>query len=121
EPIEEEAVEEAGEDYDIDEDEWALTPEGIVRRAAWNKGLRCRRNYGPLAIPVAFVKWKVAVYIDASEESKRDRDALEKDGWIVMNYNSADVTDGQDQAVEIRDAVKSQTRLMKKKKKKKKA
>ena len=117
----EEAFEDAGDDFDIDEDEWAMTPEGIVRRAAWNKGLRCRRNYGPLAIPVAFVRWKVAVYVDADESTERDRESLAKDGWVVVNYKSSDITDGQEQAEELRDTVKSQMRALKKKKKKKKA
>ncbi len=115
------AFEEAGDDFDIDEDEWAMTPEGIVRRAAWNKGLRCRRNYGPLAIPVAFVRWKVAVYVDADETTEENRSKLEKDGWIVVNYDSSKITDGQEQAEELRDTVKSQMRALKKKKKKKKA
>ena len=34
-----------------------------LRRATWNKGLRCRRDYGGHKIPVAFVKGKVAVYV----------------------------------------------------------
>lgn len=117
----EEAFEDGGDDFDIDEDEWAMTPEGIVRRAAWNKGLRCRRNYGPLAIPVAFVRWKVAVYVDAEESTERDRESLAKDGWVVVNYKSSKITDGQEQAEELRDIVKSQMRALKKKKKKKKA
>ena len=117
----EEAFEDGGDDFDIDEDEWAMTPEGIVRRAAWNKGLRCRRNYGPLAIPVAFVRWKVAVYVDAEESTERDRESLAKDGWVVVNYKSSKITDGHEQAEELRDIVKSQMRALKKKKKKKKA
>ena len=118
-PIEESAEED--DEFDIDDDEWAMTPEGIVRRAAWNKGLRCRRNYGPLAIPVAFVRWKVAVYVDADESTDRNRESLKDDGWIVITYNSSDITDGQVQAEELRDVVKSQMRALKKKKKKKKA
>ena len=123
-PAEEPAVEEIegfeeGGDEDFDDfDEWALTPEGIVRRAAWNKGLRCRREYGPLAIPIAFVKPKVAVYV--GEDAEPNRAKLEKDGWIVLHYEEADVTDGQAQAEEIKDAAKSQLRAQKKKKKKKK-
>ena len=123
-PAEEPAVEEIegfeeGGDEDFDDfDEWALTPEGIVRRAAWNKGLRCRREYGPLEIPIAFVKPKVAVYVGQDAEVNRAK--LEKDGWIVLHYEEADVTDGQAQAEEIKDAAKSQLRAQKKKKKKKK-
>ena len=113
-----EGFEEGGDEGFDDFDEWALTPEGIVRRAAWNKGLRCRREYGPLEIPIAFVKPKVAVYVGQDAEVNRAK--LEKDGWIVLHYEEADVTDGQAQAEEIKDAAKSQLRAQKKKKKKKK-
>ena len=105
-------------EFDEEEFNWDLTPEGILRRAAWNKKLRCRRNYGELAIPVAFVKGKVAVYVDADASAVKGN--LEADGWVVLSYNGLDITDGEKQAVEIRDAVKSQLRKMKKGKKKKK-
>ena len=105
-------------DFDSDEFQWDLTPEGVLRRAAWNKKLRCRRNYGDLQIPVAFVKGKVAVYVDADAAEAKPK--LEADGWIVFSYNGLDITDGEKQAVEIRDAVKAQLRKMKKGKKKKK-
>ncbi len=113
-----EGFEEGDEDFEDDFDEWALTPEGKVRRAAWNKGLRCRRQYGPLAIPIAFVKGKVAVYV--GEDAEANRAKLEKNGWIVLHYTDESVTDGQSQAEEIKEAVKSQLRALKKKKKKKK-
>ena len=105
-------------DFDAEDFNWDLTPEGILRRAAWNKKLRCRRNYGDLAIPVAFVKGKVAVYVDADASAAKPK--LEADGWVVLSYNGLDITDGDKQAVEIRDAVKAQLRKMKKGKKKKK-
>ena len=113
-------VEEAAADgEDIDEDEWALTPEGIVRRAAWNKGLRCRRNYGPDCIQTAFVKPKVAVFVLESDARTELDDKLEADGWTVLRYKEADITDGQDQAAEIKQAAKDNLRAQKKAKKRK--
>ena len=53
--------EEADEGFEFELMDFEMTPEDIVRRAAWNKGLRCRRDYGPEKIPFAFVKGKVAV------------------------------------------------------------
>ena len=124
-PAEEAAAEEiegfdedSGENFD-DYDEWELTPEGIVRRAAWNKGLRCRRQYGDYKIPVAFVKGKVAVYVGGNPDAHRT--ALEKKGWVILAYREEDVTDGQVQADEIKETVKAQMRAAKKAKKKKKA
>ena len=105
-------------DFDAEDFNWDLTPEGVLRRAAWNKKLRCRRNYGDLAIPVAFVKGKVAVYVDIDASAAKPK--LEEDGWVVLSYNGLDITDGDKQAAEIRDAVKAQLRKMKKGKKKKK-
>ena len=105
-------------DFDSEEFQWDLTPEGVLRRAAWNKKLRCRRNYGELQIPVAFVKGKVAVYVDVDAPEAKAK--LESQGWIVFSYNGLDITDGEKQAVEVRDAVKAQLRKMKKGKKKKK-
>ncbi len=115
----EEAIEEAAEDFDVDDDEWALTPEGIVRRAAWNKGLRCRRNYGPDKIQTAFVKSKVAVFVLESDAKTELDDKLEAEGWIVLRFKEADVTDGQDQAAIIKQATKDNLRAMKKAKKRK--
>ena len=114
-----EGFEESGDEEFDDFDEWALTPEGKVRRAAWNKGLRCRREYGPFKIPVAFVKGKVAVYVGGDAETNRA--TLEKKGWVVLSYTEEEVTDGQAQADEMKEVVKSQLRAMKKSKKKKKA
>ena len=114
------AVEEADDDDEEDDGEdynYDLTPEGIVRRAAWNKKLRCRRYYGDLQIPVAFVKGKVAVYVDEDESEVRPK--LEEDGWLVLKFTSDDITDGEKQAIIIRDKVKEHMRDMKKAKKRK--
>ncbi|MCL2295739.1 MAG: heterodisulfide reductase-related iron-sulfur binding cluster [Methanomassiliicoccaceae archaeon] len=108
----EEEEEFAGEDIWTDN-----SPEALVRRAAWNKGLRCRKDYGPSNIPVAFVKPKVAVYI--LEEGKVDAAAkqeLEDEGWIVLSFLKKDITDGEDQAVEIKAAVKENRKAHGKKK-----
>ncbi|MBP5394330.1 MAG: 4Fe-4S dicluster domain-containing protein [Candidatus Methanomethylophilaceae archaeon] len=120
-PAFEEAAEEGDEGFDVDDSEWDLTPEGIVRRAAWNKGLRCRRQYGPYEIPVAFVKGKLGVFVDAEGAASACRKALEDEGWVIVNYRSVDITDGATQAEELRDIMKSQLRALKKGKKKKKA
>ncbi len=95
------------------------SPEALVRRAAWNKGLRCRRNYGDANIPVAFVKGKVAVYVDDADADTSGDDALRAEGWTVLRYNAADITDGKDQGEEIAAAVKENTKAVKKKKAKK--
>ena len=116
-PVIEEAA--AADDEEFDDSEWELTPEGKVRRAAWNKGLRCRRNYGPDEIQTAFVKSKVAVFVLESDARTELDDKLEAEGWTVLRYKEADITDGQDQAAEIKQAAKENLRAMKKAKKRK--
>ena len=106
------------EDVFVGEDIWTdNSPEALVRRASWNKGLRCRKDYGPHLIPVAFVKPKVAVYIlkegEVSAESKQE---LEKEGWIVLSFLEGDVTDGEEQSVVIKAAVKENLKAQGKKK-----
>ena len=117
--------EESGDDFaddEIMEDIWTdNSPEALVRRAAWNKGLRCRRGYGPHKIPVAFVKGKVAVYVTADNPDTSIDDVLKSEGWIVLRYNEFDITDGTDQGAEIAQAVKAHIREMNAAKKKKKS
>ncbi len=96
------------------------TPSGFVRRACWNKGLRCRKDYGPYYIPFAFVKSKVAIYIDGPTPDNRNDEALRSKSWVVLHFPEADVTDGQKEAEIIYDAVKENTRALKKAKSKKK-
>ncbi len=96
------------------------SPEALVRRAAWNKGLRCRRGYGERNIPVAFVKGKVAVYVDDGEPDTSGDDELRAEGWTVLRYRASDVTDGKEQGDEIAAAVKENTKAANKKKKAKK-
>ena len=95
------------------------SPEALVRRAAWNKGLRCRRGYGERNIPVAFVKGKVAVYVDDGEPDTSGDDELRAEGWTVLRYRASDVTDGKEQGDEIAAAVKENTKAANKKKAKK--
>ena len=103
------------EDFDMYED----TPDALLRRATWNKGLRCRRDYGDYLIPIAFVKAKVAVYItDGSGDTSKD-DALRSEGWTVFRYLESDITDGKDQAEEINKAVKDNLKAERASKKKK--
>ena len=96
------------------------SPEALVRRAAWNKGLRCRRGYGERNIPVAFVKGKVAVYVDDAEPDTAADDELRAEGWTVLRYRASDITDGKAQGDEIAAAVKENTKAAGKKKKAKK-
>ena len=117
--------EESGDDFaddEIMEDIWTdNSPEALVRRAAWNKGLRCRRGYGPHKIPVAFVKGKVAVYVTADNPDTSIDDVLKSEGWVVLRYNEFDITDGTDQGAEIAQTVKAHIREMNAAKKKKKS
>lgn len=120
EPIEEsdvpdDDIDAGGEDFDIVED----TPDALVRRAAWNKGLRCRRNYGEHNIPVAFVKGKVAVYILPEKGDESVDDKLRAEGWTVFRYLESQITDGKDQGEEIAKAVKENIKTERAGKKKK--
>ena len=116
------------EDDDFDDDEILedtftdYSPEALVRRAAWNKGLRCRRDYGDYHVPVAFVKGKVAVYVEepGSADTKAE-EALKKDGWVILRFDINKVTDGLDEGAQIADAVKANIRAIKAAKKKKKS
>ncbi len=92
------------------------SPEALVRRAAWNKGLRCRRNYGDHGIPVAFVKGKVAVYVaDPAADASAD-DALREEGWTVLRFDATKVTDGKAEGDAIAEAVKANVKTVKKRK-----
>jgi len=109
-------------DEDFDDDDFELepdTPAALLRRACWNKGLRCRKNYGPYFIPVAFVKSKVAVYIDEDTPDHSNDEVLAKKGWIVLHFAESKITDGADEAQVVYDAVKENIRAMKKAKKSK--
>ena len=97
-----------------------ISPEALVRRATWNKGLRCRRGYGDQKIPVAFVKGKVAVYVTEEPVSDSLRGKLEKAGWTVMWYKESSITDGKDEGAEIVAQVKANIRASKTSKRKSK-
>ena len=110
-----EVEEELGEDMFTD-----YSPEAVVRRAAWNKGLRCRRGYGEHNIPVAFVKGKVAVYVEGADADTSIDDILREEGWTVLRYDASTITDGKAQGEEINQAVKANNRAAKAASKKKK-
>ncbi len=111
------AEEEADEGFEFELMDFDMTPEDIVRRAAWNKALRCRRDYGSEKIPFAFVKGRVAVYV--TDGTRTDvHEKLEADDWKVLVFNAVDVTDGEVEALAIKEAVKENLRSLKKKKKK---
>lgn len=109
------AEEELGEDIFTDN-----SPEALVRRAAWNKGLRCRRGYGEHNIPVAFVKGKVAVYVEDADADTSIDAVLTEEGWTVLRYDASSITDGKLQGEEINQAVKANNRAAKASSKKKK-
>jgi heterodisulfide reductase subunit D len=106
-------------DGDFETLEFDNSPSTLLRRAAWNKGLRCRKNYGPCEIPVAFVKSLVAVYVDGEAADTSNDDKLREEGWIVLHFKESDITDGEDQATEIRAAVKENLRIIRNNKKRK--
>jgi len=109
--------EESYDDQDIMED----TPDALLRRATWNKGLRCRRYYGEFQIPIAYVKAKVAVYVQLEHEAKDASvdEELRAGGWTVFHYLERDITDGKEQAEEINKAVKENLKAERASKKKK--
>ncbi|MDR1404385.1 MAG: hypothetical protein LBJ20_02295 [Candidatus Methanoplasma sp.] len=82
------------------------TPDALLRRATWNKGLRCRRDYGEYQIPIAFVKAKVAVYVLSEARDIPDEDMIKTEGWTIFRYLESEITDGKEQAEEIVKAVK---------------
>ncbi len=89
------------------------TPESRVRRACWNKGLRCRKDYGPHEIPVAFVKGNVAVFVDGDGAAPNDDAALKDEGWSVLHFPAMSITDGQAEAEAVAAAVKENVRAKK--------
>lgn len=93
------------------------TPEVLLRRAVWNKGLRCRKDYGEHRIPIAFVKGKVAVFIGEDQADVPD-EALASDGWTVLRYSEDLIADGKEQSEEICKAVKDNIRACNKSKRK---
>ena len=96
------------------------TPDALLRRATWNKGLRCRRNYGEYQIPIAYVKAKVAVYVQEGPVDPATEEKLRAGGWTVLCYKEKDISDGKEQAEEIGKAVKENIRAERAAKKKKK-
>ncbi len=118
-PLPPEHVSKVDEDEDADEPDKFTdnSPAALVRRAAWNKGLRCRKDYGDYTIPIAFVKSKVGVFIlDQGTVDPKIKTALEADDWIVLSFNTKDISNGEDQASVIRTAVKENLKVIRKRK-----
>ena len=116
---EEEEIEESFDDFDEDLTIEEDTPDALLRRATWNKGLRCRRDYGEHQIPIAFVKAKVAVYVLEEPGDSSADEQLWAEGWIVFRYLESEITDGKEQAEDINKAVKENLRAGRAAKKKK--
>jgi len=93
------------------------TPALRVRKAVWAKRLRYRRDYGRNKIDLAFVKWKVAAFVDADGRPKATDDALVKKGWIVLRFKESNVTDGKNEAERISAAIKENKKALSKPKK----
>ncbi|MDR0508533.1 MAG: hypothetical protein LBG63_01720 [Candidatus Methanoplasma sp.] len=121
EPADIEADADGEEEYDESLEIMEDTPDALLRRATWNKGLRCRRDYGEFQIPIAYVKAKVAVYVrpEAGADDAAVDEGLRANGWTVFRYLESDITDGRDQAEEINKAVKENLRAERASKKKK--
>lgn len=94
------------------------SPEAVVRRAAWNNGLRCRRDYGDDKIPVAFVGGKVAVFVEPADADRTLDNKLKSQGWTVLRYDEAEITDGVKEGTEITEVVNDNLKAKKSKKKK---
>lgn len=119
--FEENTENESEETYDVGEDIYADTsPEALVRRATWNKGLRCRRDHGKYGIPVAFVGAKVAVYVVPRDTEIPAEEKLKSEGWTVFVFDEEEVTDGEAQAEIVFEKVKEKEKSKKSKKKSKK-
>ena len=110
----------ASERYDAEGDDLAYlledTPALRIRRAVWAKRLRYRRDYGRNKIDLAFVKWKVAAFIDADGKPKAGDESLAKKGWIVLRFRESDITDGKKEAEQISAAIKENKKALKKQK-----
>ncbi len=117
EPVEQ-IVETEGVEEEYDEGLFEDTPDALVRRATWNKGLRCRRDYGGHKIPVAFVKGKVAVYVVADKTDSPVYEVLRSEGWTVLRFLETEITDGKIQGEEISKAVKENLKAERASKKK---
>jgi hypothetical protein len=68
---------------------------------------------------MAFVKYKVAVFMDADGKGKSVDDTLAKKEWTVLRFRVKDITDGKKEADIIHKAVKDNKKKAAKKKKKK--
>jgi len=98
--------------------EEADTPALRVRKAVWAKRLRYRREYGRTKIDLAFVKPRVAVFIDAEGKPKASDDALAKKGWIVLRFKESNITDGKKETDKIVASIKENKKALSKPKKK---
>ena len=119
--VPEEVIDDSDDEGDEDLSMYEDTPDALLRRATWNKGLRCRRDYGDHQIPIAFVKAKVAVYVTPEPGNTSIDDTLRSEGWAVFRYLESDITDGKDQAEDINRVVKENLKAMRTPKKKKTA
>jgi DNA mismatch endonuclease (patch repair protein) len=109
------------------------TPEITLRRALWAKGLRFRIYYGKEKIDIAFPSKKVAIFVDGCfwhgcpihshlpkshkdywhpklkrniERDKAKNSRLERDGWKVLRFWEHELTNTEEVARKIQNALK---------------
>jgi very-short-patch-repair endonuclease len=110
------AISDKGDDLAYLEEE--DTPALRVRKAVWAKRMRYRRDYGRNKIDLAFVKWKVAAFVNADGKGERSDESLVKNGWIVLRFKGSDITDGRKETEMIVAAIKENKKALSKPKKK---
>ncbi|MCL2712661.1 MAG: heterodisulfide reductase-related iron-sulfur binding cluster, partial [Methanomassiliicoccaceae archaeon] len=103
--------EEAEEGPAYDEDSDVLSEETIedtgelkLRRRLWRRGYRYRKMYGRDTITIAFLKAKVAVYVEDGPNDALD-ERVRRKGWEVLRFNEKDITDAKKEAEEVIDAI----------------
>ena len=81
-----------------------------LRRRLWKRGYRYRKVYGKDKITIAFLKAKVAAFVGEDNERHACDSRLEGNGWVVLRYKDAGITDARPEASEIIDAIERSLR-----------
>ncbi|MCL1984601.1 MAG: heterodisulfide reductase-related iron-sulfur binding cluster, partial [Methanomassiliicoccaceae archaeon] len=83
-----------------------------IRRILWRRGYRYRKHYGKDDITIAFLKAKVAAFVGPEAKNRDTDDGLKKEGWNVLRFKDADVTDGKKEAERIITAIEKSLNSM---------
>jgi DNA mismatch endonuclease (patch repair protein) len=108
-------------------------PEIVLRKALWAKGLRFRVYYGKEKIDIAFPSKRLAIFVDGCfwhgcpihshlpkshkdywhpklkrniERDKAKNSRLERDGWKVLRFWEHELTNTEEVARKIQNALK---------------